>query len=127
LSAAIRLGVERVALTARHGVYPEERARDRRFEVDVTVIGDWRAAVESDALRETMDYDAIVRCIHRVSQRQSFHLIESLAGAIADEVLGDFAAVRAVRVGVRKLGLEAWGQGACATAVVTRRQARAEA
>ncbi len=123
----MRLSVERVELTARHGVYPEERTTDRRFEVDVTVIGDWRAAVGNDELRETMDYDAIVRCIHRVSRGRSFHLIESLAGAIADEVLGDFARVRAVRVGVRKLGFEAWGQGACATAVVTKRQARAEA
>lgn len=119
----VRLGVERIRLFARHGVYEEERRRGNQFEIDVHVTGDWAVAAQSDRLEDTLDYDAIVRHIHGVSQRRSYHLIESFAGAIADDVLRAFPGVSEVRVCVRKLGFRTWGPEACATAAVTKRRA----
>ena len=122
MDAGTRLGVERIDIVARHGAYEDERKRSRRFQVDVYVTGNWGDAVASDKLDDTLDYDAIVHRIREVSGRRTYHLIESFAGAIADDVLQSFPDVSDVCVRVRKLGLRAWGRRACATARVTRRR-----
>ncbi len=119
-----QLGVEGIEVTAHHGVYDEERARERRFRIDVHVKGHWGDAVRSDDPHDTLDYDTIVRHIHSVSQRRRFHLIESFAGAIADNLLHEFPGLLEARVCVRKLGFPEWGPEACALAVVTKRPAR---
>ena len=71
--------------------------------------------------RRVLDYDAIVKQVHNVSRRQCFHLIESFAGAIADDLLEAFPQAIEARVCVRKLELPEWGPEACAVAVVTKR------
>lgn len=127
MNVETQLGVERLELAAHHGVYEEERTRGSRFEVDVHVKGDWSVAVGTDELCDTLDYDAIVQRIRDVSRRRSYHLIESFAGAIADDLLQAFPAIFEARVCVRKLAFPEWGTGACATAVVTKRLARSPA
>ncbi|MCX6091366.1 MAG: dihydroneopterin aldolase [Candidatus Bipolaricaulota bacterium] len=126
LGVETQLGVEGIEVTAYHGVYDDEKERGRRFRIDVHVKGDWIDAVRSDDLRDTLDYDAIVQHIHRVNQRRRFHLIESFAGAIADDLLHDFPGLLEARVCVRKLAFPEWGPEACAVAVVTRRPAQGE-
>jgi dihydroneopterin aldolase len=116
------LGVEGIELHAHHGVYEEEQQRGSSFRVDVDVKGSWEKAVQSDDLRDTLDVDAIVQQIRRVNQGRRFHLIESFAGAIADELLAEFSCLREVRVCIRKLALPEWGHEACSFAVVTKRQ-----
>ena len=126
LGVETQLGVEGIEVTAYHGVYDDEKERGRRFRIDVHVKGEWSDAVRSDDLRDTLDYDAIVQHIHRVNQRRRFHLIESFAGAIADDLLHDFPGLLEARVCVRKLAFPEWGPKACAVAVVTRRPAQGE-
>ena len=116
-----QLGVEGIEFVAHHGVYDDERERGNRFRVDVQMKGHWIDALRSDDLRDTLDYDAIVKQVHSVSRRQCFHLIESFAGAIADDLLEAFPQAIEARVCVRKLELPEWGPEACAVAVVTKR------
>jgi len=118
----LRLGVEGIELHAHHGVYEEEQERGSRFRIDVDVKGHWEEAVRSDDLEDTLDVDAIVQHIRSVNQRRRFHLIESFAGAIADELLQEFPHLLEVRVCIRKLAFPEWGPEACAFAVVTKRQ-----
>jgi len=118
----LRLGVEGIELHAHHGVYEEEQERGSCFRVDVDVRGHWEEAVRSDDLEDTLDVDAIVQHIRSVNQRRRFHLIESFAGAIADELLQEFPCLLEVRVCIRKLAFPKWGPEACAFAVVTKRQ-----
>jgi len=118
----IQVGVEAIEFIAHHGVYDEESERGSRFRVDVHMKGPWADALRSDDLRDTLDYDAIVKHVRNVSQRRRFHLIESFAGAIADDLLDAFPGALEARVRVRKLGFPEWGPEACATAIVTRRR-----
>ena len=118
----MRLGVEGIELHAHHGVYEEEQEHGSCFRIDVDVKGHWEEAVRSDDLEDTLDVDAIVQHIRSVSQRRRFHLIESFAGAIADELLQEFPCLLEVRVCIRKLAFPEWGPEACAFAVVTKRQ-----
>lgn len=86
---------------ARHGVTLEERLEPQPFEVDVDLNVDLSAASASDELADTIDYAGLFNLVGTIVEGQSFRLIESLAGAIADAMLAETRA-NAVEVRVRK-------------------------
>lgn len=85
----------------RHGVGDAEREEVQPFEVDLVVRLDLSDAATSDDLADTTDYAALFDLTRTVVEDSSFHLIEALAGAIADAVLASHA-VDDVEVRVRK-------------------------
>ncbi len=105
----LRLGVSGIHFTGDHGVEPDERHRGNRFVVDLEILSSRSEAVASDDLEDTLDYREITHLVRQTSHRQRFHLIESLAGAIAEAMLSRFPQAVDVRVRVAKLappGLE---------------------
>ncbi|HEV8296856.1 MAG TPA: dihydroneopterin aldolase [Acidimicrobiales bacterium] len=84
------------------GVLPEEVERRQPFEVDVDVDVDLRAAGQSDALEDTIDYGRVCADIDAIAHEERFGLLERFAQRVADTILAD-AAVDAVTVAVRKL------------------------
>src|SRR5687768_14281675 len=101
------LVVELVGLEVfgRHGVDDDEREHGRVFLYDVELEIDEPAA---DRLEETVDYRAVAACVREVSDAASYRLIETLVGAMADELSARFPA-RRVRVRVRKPGISPAG------------------
>ncbi len=85
-----------------HGVLPEEQIRPQPFEVDVELQVDTRAAGESDALDDTVDYSAVCEAISRVVSSEQYQLLERLANRIAEVCCADPRVEHAV-VEVRKL------------------------
>jgi len=83
------------------GVSPEERAVKQRLSVDVEVQTDTRRAARSDSLDDAIDYGPIVQVVVDLAASQEYHLIETLAEAIATRVLRDHGG-EAVRVVIRK-------------------------
>ena len=63
----------------RHGASPGERSEPQEFVLDVDV----EVEVGADALEETADYRALARAATDTVERNSFHLLESLAEAVA--------------------------------------------
>jgi dihydroneopterin aldolase len=96
-----RISVRGMLFLARHGVTLEERLEPQPFEVDVELHTDLTAATASDELAETIDYAGLFTLVGTIVEGQSFRLIETLAGAIADAVLAETKA-SAVEVRVRK-------------------------
>ncbi|TMB82702.1 MAG: dihydroneopterin aldolase [Chloroflexi bacterium] len=96
-----RISVRGMLFLARHGVTLEERLEPQPFEVDVDLHKDLRGASVSDELADTIDYSALFSMVGTIVEGQSFRLIESLAGTIADAVLAGTEAT-AVEVRVRK-------------------------
>ncbi len=84
------------------GVLPEEQARAQPFEIDLDVVTDLRAAGQSDALADTVDYGAIVAAVERVVAGEQHELLERVAQRIADEVLAH-PGVRGAGITIRKL------------------------
>ena len=82
----------------RHGVLDEEKLDGQTFVYDVELEVDEPA---SDRIDDAVDYRLVADCVQEVSDSRSFDLIESLAAAVADELVGRLAASR-VRVRVRK-------------------------
>ena len=96
-----------------HGVYEEEARLGNRFRVELEYEGAFLDALASDQLEDTVDYDAVVACVHDVNRRSRYNLIESFAGGIVNEVLTRFPRISRITVRVTKiapgtLGSEAW-------------------
>jgi len=99
----------------RHGVGEAERRDGQAFFFDVTLE---LAEPAEDAIGATVDYREVRDCVHELSAAHAYNLLESLAAAVADELVSRFG-VSSVRVRVRKPGI-AWAEYAAATAERTR-------
>ena len=89
----------------RHGVDDDEREQGRVYLYDVALELD---EPRLDQLQATVDYRAVAACVRDVSDSREFHLIESLAAAVADELAQRFPTAH-VRVRVRKPGISPAG------------------
>ncbi len=99
----LRLGAFGMHLSGRHGIHPEERERGNRFEIDVEIECTSQDAVETDEIQDTVDYREIARIVRHINDRQTFNLIESFAGAIAEELLAKLPMISVTIVRVSKL------------------------
>jgi dihydroneopterin aldolase len=86
----------------RHGVLPEEQERAQPFEVDITIETHIAPAARTDDLGATVDYGVVIAAAVEIIETRSYALLETLASAIADDVLGRNG-VEGVTVEVRKL------------------------
>ena len=84
-----------------HGVSKAERETGRRFEVDCELDLDVSAAAQSDRLEETINYTAVYDTIERIVQQDKCNLLETVAGRIIRDIMGQFPAKRVI-VRVRK-------------------------
>ncbi|MGZ6273380.1 MAG: dihydroneopterin aldolase, partial [Candidatus Limnocylindrales bacterium] len=109
----------------RHGVEDDERARPQPFEVDLEIGLDLRAAGLSDDLGRTVDYGDLFEICRSVVEGPSRRLIESLAEAIAGQVLDRTVdrGVEEVVVRVRKPQAPLPGRLDHAAVEITRRRA----
>ena len=72
-----------------HGVLPCERENGQDFLVDASLRLDTRTAAASDDLADTVDYGELAQRLADVVGGEPFHLVETLAGRLADECLRD--------------------------------------
>lgn len=79
------LALEGLYFHAFHGCFERERRKGATFRVDLWVCTDMRKAIESDALQDTVDVQALYRI---VSEQMAIprNLIETVAGKILDGV-----------------------------------------
>jgi 7,8-dihydroneopterin aldolase/epimerase/oxygenase len=82
----------------RHGVEDREREQEQPFVYDLELE---LAEPASDRIEETVDYREVVELVRAVSESRQFHLLESIAAAVAEALLERFPLERA-RVRVRK-------------------------
>ncbi|MBA0047774.1 dihydroneopterin aldolase [Mycobacterium sp. NPDC050853] len=84
-----------------HGVFEHERRDGQEFSVDITVWLDLDTAAATDQLTDTFDYGELAQRAAAIVSGPPRNLIESVAGAIADDVMTD-ARVHAVEAVVHK-------------------------
>ena len=97
--------VRKLQLSVFLGVYPDEQKAPRTTFVDIELGLDLSRAASTDALADTVDYDALSQsiCTHCAPPRR-FALVERLAGEIADICLGFDPRIESVRATVGKPG-----------------------
>jgi dihydroneopterin aldolase len=97
-----RIVLANMRFDGRHGVHDWERAAPQPFEVDVELGMDLNPAGEADDLARTVDYGRVFDIVRDVVETRTYHLLEAIGQAIADDVLAAFPAVDEIDVRVRK-------------------------
>ena len=101
-----------IELRGFHGVLDHERSEGQRFRFDVLLEV---AQPAEDSIEAAVDYRDVAACVREVSDGTAFQLLETLAAAVADELVRRFPAER-VSVTVGKPDLELDGGDATVTA-----------
>ena len=92
-----------IELYGYHGVDAAERRDGQPFVFDVWLeVPDGTGA--SDRIEDTIDYRRVAALVREISDGRAFHLLEALAGTLADSLIERFP-VEAARVRVRKPGV----------------------
>jgi len=95
----VTLEVRGMNLHGHHGVLEEERRAGQPFLIDLTV--ELSELPREDRIEEAVDYRDVAACARAVFEGSRFHLLETLAAAIADALLERFPASSAT-VGITK-------------------------
>ncbi len=90
-----RIALRNVVAYGRHGANPGERDRRQPFEIDLHFDVDLHTAQRTDLLADTIDYAALHKRMVAIVERESFSLLERLAGALLNAVFDDVRVVRA--------------------------------
>ncbi len=85
----------------RVGVTEAERAQPQLLRISLELQADLSAAARTDALGDTLDYQAVAEAVVRRCRQGQWQLIEKLAGDLAQLVLDQFEPAR-VMVEVKK-------------------------
>jgi dihydroneopterin aldolase len=104
-----RIVLAGMVFLARHGVNDREKVEEQRFEVDVELELDTRAAAARDDLTKTVDYRGVYELTRQVIEETTLELVESLAEAVAAKMLAGNDMVEAVVVRVRKPDVDLGG------------------
>ncbi len=96
-----RIALSGIQVYGYHGVLEAERELGQRFTIDVLLDGDFSAAAVSDDLTQALDYTVVHRLVADTAARETFQLIEALAGRLCRVLLQNLV-VEAVTVTVHK-------------------------
>ncbi|HFE62992.1 MAG TPA: dihydroneopterin aldolase [Caldithrix sp.] len=86
---------------AHHGYYQAERDLGQKFQVDLELDCDFSKAIQTDSLRDAVNFEAVYHKVHHIFNSYKFTLLETLADRIAQEILQNFP-VESLRIRVRK-------------------------
>ena len=104
-----------------HGVTKEERVGGNRYQIDLKIEGEFKTALDTDRLEDSIDYSQVVKVVSEINRARRYSLIESFADAIASGLLKRFSKIKKITVRVAKLdppGLEE--KVACAAIELTK-------
>ena len=85
-----------------HGLFEQERKDGQDFFVDLTLSVDLKAASQSAAIADTVNYAEITDLVVEEITSNPVNLIEKLAARIAERVLNQHMKVSSVTVAVHK-------------------------
>ncbi len=78
--------VRGLVFEANHGYTEAERRSTRRFRLDIELSASLAAAAHSDELSQTLDYRTVCEVALTICTKETFKLLEALAGRVAREL-----------------------------------------
>jgi dihydroneopterin aldolase len=116
------LRVERLALHARHGVNPEERALGQHFFIDLVATVEVGETLGSDRLEDGVNYAELIEAASAAFTANAFNLIETAAAVLAGDLIRRFARLTMIEVTVHKPSAPVKAHVADISATVVRRR-----
>lgn len=94
--------IKNAVFYAYHGADIDEQKLGGKFEVDVEIYTNFKKAIKSDKLSDTIDYEKVYSLIRNLVNEKKYFLLETLAEKIANEILRLFDQVNLVNIKLRK-------------------------
>ena len=94
--------VKNLVLHAYHGVMRHEAKVGQIFRLDLILQVDIATASRTDKLKDTVDYDLVVKTAARAFCERRYQLVEAAAGSVAKALLEECPRVLVVLVTVHK-------------------------
>jgi dihydroneopterin aldolase len=111
--------IENMEFYSFHGHFKEERIVGNKFLVDVTIETDMKVPVESDNLKDAVNYQRVYEIVKQQMELKS-HLLEHIAGRILDAIYTEMKGIQKVTVKVSKLNPPMGGKIGSVSIVLTR-------
>ena len=84
--------IQQLAVSTTIGVYEWEKKIKQKLLFDLEIASDVEVAAATDDINDAIDYAVVSDTITRYVEQNQFELIETVAEAVANIVLTDFAA-----------------------------------
>ncbi len=97
-----RIRIKGLEVFANHGVFEEENVLGQKFIVNLDMYMSTRKAGINDDIRESVDYGEVCILVKDAMTSKNYKLIESVAEAIAAEILLKYPEISEVDVEVEK-------------------------
>lgn len=94
--------IKELEVFANHGVLKQENELGQKFVVSVDLTVDTSKAAESDDIEDAVNYVEVAELIHSETKRNTFQLIEHLAGHLAEQILLTFPLVKSLSLRIDK-------------------------
>jgi len=94
--------IKGLKLFAYHGVNPEEKQNGQNFVLDAQLHVPLKAAGQSDALSDTVNYAKAVKLITAAFRVNDYDLIEKAATEVAESLLEQFPKIEQVDITLKK-------------------------
>lgn len=102
--------LEGLEFFAYHGVSDQEQSIGNKYQVDVSVFGDFKNVILSDSINDAVNYSNIYQVIKIEMERRS-RLLEHLAGRIMKSIFECFDDINKAEVSVYKYNPPIGGVG----------------
>jgi dihydroneopterin aldolase len=102
-----------------HGHYKEEQIVGNKFIVDLTVETEMDVPVESDNLKDAVNYQKVYEIV-KLQMGLKSHLLEHIAGRILNALRSEFPEIRKFTIKVSKMNPTMGGKVSSVSVVLTR-------
>jgi 7,8-dihydroneopterin aldolase/epimerase/oxygenase len=113
------ISIENMEFYSFHGHFKEERIVGNKFLVDLTIETDMKVPMESDNLKDAVNYQRVYEIVKLQMEKKS-HLLEHIAGRILDAIYSEMAGIKKVTVKVSKMNPPMGGKIGSVSIVLSR-------
>ena len=111
--------IEGMEFYAFHGHFKEEQIVGNKFLIDVTLETDMERAIESDNLKDAVNYQLAYEIVKQEMQNKS-HLLEHIAGRILNALYSGMDGIKKATVKVSKMNPPVGGKVNSVSVILSR-------
>ncbi len=111
--------IEGMEFYAFHGHFKEEQIVGNKFLIDVTIETDLEKPMESDNLKDAVNYQLAYEVVKQEMQKKS-HLLEHIAGRILNALYTEIEGIKKATVKVSKMNPPVGGRANSVSVIVSR-------
>jgi len=111
--------IEGMEFYAFHGHFKEEQIVGNKFLIDVTIESDMEKPMESDNLKDAVNYQRVYEIVKQEMKKKS-HLLEHIAGRILNSLYTEMEGIRKATVKVSKMNPPVGGKVNSVSVILTK-------